>query len=152
MSVVRPYLFAGSGNSSIWIPDLMAFVQYNVVPIETLQSVLHIPHSWVRRNQDAMTFCYFWNKLFLQKNNKKNRIITGFLSVQFAIVCGSLSISFDVAWGERRGDDEEIMLQNRPLVPPRGKKDSVENLHMNLKIELTQTHNYLVAGERASFV
>ena len=39
------YLFAGYCNSSIWIPDLMTLIQYNVVPVEALQGVLQIPHS-----------------------------------------------------------------------------------------------------------
>ena len=45
MMCLKQYLFAGSGNSSVWIPDLMAFIQYNIVPIPALQAVLHIPHS-----------------------------------------------------------------------------------------------------------
>lgn len=42
---LKQYLFTGGGNSSIRIPDLMALIQYNIVPIIALQGVLHIPHS-----------------------------------------------------------------------------------------------------------
>lgn len=63
---VKQYLFAGRGNSSIWIPDLMALIQYNVVPVIALQGVLHVPHRWIWGYQDTMTCRYLWNQFFLQ--------------------------------------------------------------------------------------
>lgn len=30
------YLFAGDGDASIWIPDLVALIQYNIVPVVAL--------------------------------------------------------------------------------------------------------------------
>lgn len=51
----KHYLFTSSCDSSIWVPDLMALIQNDVVPIVALQDVLKVPHSRVGRDQNTMT-------------------------------------------------------------------------------------------------
>lgn len=54
-SKCRRYLFTSSGDSGIWVPDLVALVQNDIVPVVALQDVLEVPHGGVRRDENAVT-------------------------------------------------------------------------------------------------
>lgn len=84
---LRRHLFAGGGDAGVGVPDLVALVQDDVVPVPALQGVLHVPHGRVRGDEDAVARGDLRDELLLQQKTRKNNheainpVLLSFLNV-----------------------------------------------------------------------